>query len=94
MNVRQSRLLEDLAGAFRGEIRCDRLTNALYSSDGSLYQLTPFGVAFPRDRDDVVTLAKYADEHRIPLIARGAGTGVAGESLEYGSGLFLRTDGP
>lgn len=87
MNVRQSRLLEDLAGTFRGEIRCDRLTNALYASDGSLYQLTPFAVAFPRDRDDVVALAKYADEQRIPLIARGAGTGVVGESL--GDGLII-----
>jgi len=87
VNVRQSRLLEDLAGTFRGELRCDRLTNALYASDGSLYQVTPFAVAFPKDRDDVITLAKYANEQRIPLIARGAGTGVAGESL--GDGLVV-----
>ena len=87
MNVRQSRLLEDLAGLFRGEIRCDRLTTALYATDGSLYEIEPSGVAYPRDRDDVVTLVKYAAEQRIPLIARGAGTGVAGESL--GDGLIV-----
>ncbi|MFO0920037.1 MAG: FAD-binding oxidoreductase, partial [Planctomycetaceae bacterium] len=87
MNVRQSRLLEDLAGLFRGEIRCDRVTTSLYSTDGSLYQITPFGVAFPLDRDDVVTLVRYAAEQRIPLIPRGSGTGVAGESL--GDGLIV-----
>ncbi len=87
VNVRQSRLLEDLAGVFRGELRCDRLATALYATDGSLYQIVPFGVAFPQDREDVVTLVKYAAEQRIPLIARGAGTGVAGESL--GEGLVI-----
>lgn len=81
MNVRQSRLLEDLSGIFRGELRCDRLTTALYSTDGSLYQITPFAVACPKDRDDVVTLVRYAAEQRIPIVPRGAGTGVAGESL-------------
>ncbi len=87
MNVRQSRLLEDLSGVFRGELRCDRLTTSLYATDGSLYQITPFAVACPRDREDVVTLVRYASDQRIPIFPRGAGTGVAGESL--GDGLVI-----
>ena len=87
MDVRQSRLIEDMAGIFRGEILCDALSRSLYASDGSLHQVTPLGVARPRDRDDVLTLVRYAAENRIPLVPRGAGTSVAGESL--GSGIIV-----
>ena len=50
------------------------LRRALYASDASLYQIEPFAVACPHDADDVVTLVKYAAEHRLPLIARGGGS--------------------
>jgi FAD/FMN-containing dehydrogenase len=87
VGARQLRLIEDLAGFFRGEILVDSISRSLYASDGSLHQITPFGVACPRDRDDVLTLIKYAAEERIPLVARGAGTSVGGESL--GNGLIV-----
>lgn len=87
MDVRQSRLIEDLAGIFRGEILCDPVSRSLYASDGSLHEVTPLGIARPRDRDDVVTLVRYAAENHLPIIPRGAGTSVAGESL--GSGIVV-----
>src|SRR5262245_8191241 len=59
----------------------------LYSTDASIFQVKPMGVAAPRNEDDLRALVRYAYENRIPLIPRGAGTGVAGESL--GSGLIL-----
>ena len=76
-----------MAGIFRGEILCDPLARALYASDGSLHQITPLGVAQPRDRDDVVTLVRYAAENHLPLVPRGAGTSVAGEAL--GPGIVI-----
>jgi FAD/FMN-containing dehydrogenase len=45
------------------------------------------GVVVPESTDDVVALARYAAERRVPLHARGAGTGLAGESL--GPGLVI-----
>ena len=84
MDERRRRILDDLAGSLDGEVRVDPLTVAMYSSDGSLYEIPPLGVAFPRHRDDVVALAKYAAETRTPLIARGAGTGIAGGALGRG----------
>ena len=87
MDFRQSRLIEDMAGIFRGEILCNPLARALYASDGSLHQITPLGVAHPRDRDDVVTLVRYAAENHLPLVPRGAGTSVAGEAL--GPGIVI-----
>jgi FAD/FMN-containing dehydrogenase/Fe-S oxidoreductase len=84
---RRSRIIEDLTPVLQGEIHCDALTVAMYSTDGSLYQMAPLGVAYPRHRDDVVSLVQYAAQEKIPLIPRGAGTGLAGESL--GSGLIV-----
>jgi FAD/FMN-containing dehydrogenase/Fe-S oxidoreductase len=80
----QSRLIEDLSDVFRGDLSVDPLHRALYATDASLYQVMPLAVACPRDHDDVVTLARYAAEHRWPLFPRGAGRGVAGESLGEG----------
>ena len=84
MDERQVRITEDLAGLFRGELRCDSLTTAMYACDASLYQIEPIGVAFPRDREDVEVLAKYALSTHLQLIPRGAGTGVAGSAIGHG----------
>jgi FAD/FMN-containing dehydrogenase/Fe-S oxidoreductase len=74
-------LTRDLRGPFRGRVALDDLTRGLYATDGSLFQVTPLGVAFPRDADDLAVLVKYCHEHAVPMIPRGAGTGLAGESL-------------
>ncbi len=87
MDELRTRITEDLTGLLAGEIRCDALTVPMYASDASLYQIAPLGVAYPRNRDDVVILAKYSAEAGIPLIARGAGSGLAGSAL--GAGLIV-----
>jgi FAD/FMN-containing dehydrogenase/Fe-S oxidoreductase len=78
---------DDLRGILKGQIFFDDLTRALYSTDASIFQVQPLGVIVPQDEEDVQTLVRYAAEHKIPLIPRGAGSGVAGESL--GSGLIV-----
>jgi FAD/FMN-containing dehydrogenase/Fe-S oxidoreductase len=59
----------------------------LYSTDASLFEVAPAGVVVPRDEEDLCALVRIAGEHEIPLVARGAGTGLAGESL--GEGLIV-----
>lgn len=59
----------------------------MYASDASLFEVRPLGVAFPKSTDDVVTLARYASETDLPLVARGAGTNVTGSAL--GRGLIV-----
>ena len=85
MDVR--RLQDDLQGFFKGEILFDDLSRQLYSTDASIFQVKPAGVAMPRDEEDVCQLVHYAQDQGIALIARGAGTGLAGESL--GTGLIV-----
>jgi len=87
LDERRRRIQEDLKGVFSGELRCDDLSALLYSSDASLFEVRPLGVACPRNREDVETLVRYASEFHIPLIARGAGTNVTGSAL--GAGLIV-----
>jgi FAD/FMN-containing dehydrogenase/Fe-S oxidoreductase len=78
---------EDLAGLVRGELRFDDVSRTLYSTDASLFQVMPAGVVVPRDEQDVHAVVRYAREQGISLIGRGAGSGMAGESL--GPGLVI-----
>lgn len=87
MDEQQSRIVEDLSGLFAGELRFDDVTREIYSTDASIYQIRPLGVAFPRSREDVITLVQYARDNDLPLIPRGAGTGLAGGAL--GRGLVI-----
>ncbi|MDD5326320.1 MAG: anaerobic glycerol-3-phosphate dehydrogenase subunit C [Phycisphaerae bacterium] len=72
---------DDLSKVVRGDVFADILHRAAYSSDASIYQITPGCVVAPRDATDVASVVKYAFAHGIPIAARGAGSGVAGESL-------------
>jgi FAD/FMN-containing dehydrogenase/Fe-S oxidoreductase len=83
----QRRIHDDLKGVLRGEVLCDDLTRMLYSTDASIFEVRPLGVVVPRDEEDLSALVRYAAEHEVPLVPRGAGTGLAGESL--GSGLVI-----
>jgi FAD/FMN-containing dehydrogenase len=87
VDEQRRRLTEDLTGLLAGEIRCDPLTVQMYASDASLYQIAPLGVAYPQNRDDVLLLSKYSADTGVPLIARGAGSGLAGSAI--GSGLIV-----
>jgi FAD/FMN-containing dehydrogenase/Fe-S oxidoreductase len=82
-----TRIRDDLKGVIKGEYLDDTLSRTLYSTDASIFEVQPAGVVVPRDEEDIQALVRYASEHQVPLIARGAGTGVAGESL--GSGLIV-----
>ena len=87
MHEQRQRIVEDLSGVFAGELAVDALSVAMFASDASWYQIEPLGVAFPKSRDDVIVLAKYAAEKKIPLIPRGAGSSVTGGAL--GRGLIV-----
>ncbi len=87
MDVEQQRIEEDLRGQIAGDVRCDDLFVQLYATDASIYQIAPLGVVRPRTVEDVVATVRYAAANKIPLHARGSGSGLAGESL--GRGLVI-----
>ncbi len=77
----------ELAKLIKGEVLSDNLSRALYSSDASVYQELPTAVVFPRDSDDISIIAKFSEKNNIPIIARGAGTSLAGQVV--GKGLIM-----
>jgi FAD/FMN-containing dehydrogenase/Fe-S oxidoreductase len=87
MQPEQQRIQDDLRGMLQGDVRCDDLFTQLYATDASVYELRPLGVVRPRTLDDVVAAVRYAAENHLSIHARGAGTGLAGESL--GRGIIL-----
>jgi FAD/FMN-containing dehydrogenase/Fe-S oxidoreductase len=77
--ARRERLRRGLAAAMRGEVRFDATTRAAYASDSSNYRQVPLGVTFPLDHEDVRAAARITAEAGAPLLARGAGTSLAGQ---------------
>ena len=65
--------------AVQGEVRFDTTTRAAFASDSSNYRQVPLGVVFPVDQSDVQTTARLAGEAGAALLARGAGTSLAGQ---------------
>ena len=83
-----SRDLEQrLRAALTGEVAFDDYTRTLFARDASMYSITPRGVVFPRDENDVATTISVASEFDVPVLARGAGTSLAGQTV--GPGLVL-----
>ncbi|GJQ25117.1 MAG: oxidoreductase [Phycisphaerae bacterium] len=76
--------LNELSGRIRGDVRADRLSRALYSTDASIYQMTPAGVVLPRSVEDVCETLRAGARHGAPITARGAGTGLAGGAVNVG----------
>ena len=60
-------------------VRFDRSTRALYSTDGSNYRQVPIGVVLPRDAEDVLATVALCREFGAPLLCRGGGTSLAGQ---------------
>jgi FAD/FMN-containing dehydrogenase/Fe-S oxidoreductase len=70
-----------------GEVRFDRVSRALYSTDASVYQIVPLGVVLPRSEEDVLATLRVCARFGVPLTARGGGTSQAGQSI--GPGVIL-----
>lgn len=52
--------------------------------DASNYRRVPAGVVAPRDADDVAAVLAACREHGVPVLARGAGTSIAGQATGVG----------
>jgi FAD/FMN-containing dehydrogenase/Fe-S oxidoreductase len=76
-----------LAGKIAGEIRFDRISQALYSTDASVYQILPLGVVIPKTRDDVIGAVEVCRQFGVSITARGGGTSQAGQAI--GAGVQL-----
>ncbi len=82
-------LAEALRRVVSGEVRFDSYSRHLYSRDASMYAIEPIGVVFPRDAADVCAVVATAREHGVPVLPRGAGTSLAGQTVGHAIVLDL-----
>ena len=81
MNDPTKELEQILLGQIEGEVRFDPYSKALYSTDASLYQIEPIGVVVPKNKADVIAAVKIAYERNVPILPRGGGTSLAGQTV-------------
>lgn len=87
MTLLNSDFSAELLKHFRGELRSDLATRMLYSTDASLYQIEPLGVAFPKTQDDLQATVELAAKYKVPVLPRGSGSSLAGQAI--GEALIL-----
>lgn len=85
--VRRDSLHRYLTRHLEGEVRFDDVTRRIYSTDASHYQIEPVGVVLPKTAADLTAAVQIAQDLAIPIIARGGGTSLTGQSI--GPGLIL-----
>jgi glycolate oxidase len=61
----------------------------LYEYDGSIDKARPEMVIFPRTTEDVVAIVKITNEYNIPIVGRGAGTGLSGGAIPRQGGVTI-----
>src|SRR3954469_23749743 len=76
----ETELAQALRGSIEGEVRFDAGSRALYATDASNYRQVPIGVVVPRDTDDVIAAIDVCRAHRVPVVSRGGGTSLAGQT--------------
>ncbi len=64
-----------------GEVRFDAGSLAMYANDASNFRQVPIGVVVPRTLDDVVETMRACSRYRAPVLSRGGGTSLSGETV-------------
>ncbi len=72
-----------------GEVRFDDMMRVLYSTDASHYQVYPIGVVLPKSMDDIAATVQLCAEYSVPIVPRGGGSGLCGQSI--GPGVVIDT---
>ena len=66
-----------------------------HAEDDSRLSAMPDAVALPRDREQVAAIVRACRAHRVPVVARGAGTATTGAAVPFAGGVvvsFARMD--
>ncbi len=78
------KFVEALRRRLEGDVWSDVVTRGVYATDASVYEMMPVVVAAPRHEADVLAALALAQDYRVPVLARGAGTSLAGQAVLQG----------
>ncbi|ELZ34432.1 fad/fmn-dependent dehydrogenase [Halogeometricum pallidum JCM 14848] len=91
-DVERPGMVDDLESLVEGDVRFDTYSRELYATDASAYEQTPIGVVMPASTDDVVAVMEYCATREIPVLPRGGGTSLAGQTVNRAVVLDLMTN--
>ena len=74
-------VLAAIDASIEGDVRGDRLTRGLFSTDASPYAMTPLAVVTPRNAEDVAETMRICAARGVPVLPRGGGTSLAGQTV-------------
>ena len=80
-DVDDADLRDALEARVDGDVRFDSYSRQLYATDASAYEVTPIGVVMPTSTDDVQAVMAYCADEEIPVLPRGGGTSLAGQTV-------------
>lgn len=87
-------LVRDLEGIVGVEnVRYDTGNVSAYGSDSSVHAAEPAVVVRPCSTEHVQGVLSYANGKRVPVIARGSGTGMSGQAIPIDGGIVLDMKG-
>ena len=73
----------------QGQVFTDAASLISYEADAGLDRGRPEGVVFPHTARDIVQVVRWAAAHNVPLVARGAGTGLSGGAVAERGGIIV-----
>ena len=94
MLIDMNSLLQNLKSQISGEVTTSESARKYFSTDGSIFEVVPKIIIYPKHETDVVNTIKYLnwasqEGIKIPITARGKGTDQAGGALGNGAVLVF-----
>jgi len=90
--VERPDLVDALDERVAGDVRFDDYSKRLYATDASAYEVTPIGVVIPESTADVAAVHEYCFAEGIPVLPRGGGTSLAGQTVNEAVVLDLTAE--
>lgn len=91
MNTLDISRLKQLVG--EQNVKDDPTDLFIYGTDASVHAAQPWAIVRPETTEQVQNLMKYADDERIPVITRGAGSAMCGQTIPSRGGITLDMKG-
>ena len=89
-SIDESRLKEIVG---ERNIKSDPSDLYVYGSDSSVHHALPWVVVRPENTEQVQKIMAYANENKIPVITRGGGSGMCGQTVPVNGGITLDMKG-
>ena len=81
LKVNVAAIERELRASVDGEVRFSAGDRGLYASDAGNYRMVPLGVVLPKTIDDLEQTVAVCRRHGAPIVARGGGTGIPGQTV-------------